>query len=211
MSRHSAVRTPAGTAWIAISLMALAIVGGCDQSITEPVPATVELAPSFGITNAPATSGIVMRDGLTVALSWVDPNTGLRLLIGGDVVALCEGNPNFQVAPLQYADLGDDRIVTLIQGEDLPTSVWGFLPFDCDRYLTEDPAAAGFADLIWTDNDFDGDRLNRINTNVWTLTASGTLSTPSGDAARLSAHQTALYPEPLGPVYVLNSVVRLTR
>jgi len=184
-----------------------ALLAACGDTPTE---APTQVAPSFGIANAPGTSGIVTRGEDLLGLTWVDFNTGLRIAIGFDPVEFCMGAPAFDIAPVQNLDLGDGRIVGLLQGHDLTTSVWGFLPIDCGRFLTEDPAGSGVADLIYTDNDLDGDRPNRQNANVWGFRAHGTLSTPSGGRARLSAHQTVLYPEPGGPFGPLNSVVKLT-
>lgn len=209
MSMRTAVRTPVVMAGIAISAIGLTIMGGCDESATEPTPTVIASTPSFGIVDAPETSGIVMRGETLLGLTWVDVNTGLRLVLGFDPAAWCMGAPTFDVEPFQDVDQGDGRIIDLVQGGDMTTSVWDFLPIDCGRYLTEDPAAYGLANIIGTDNDIDGDRPERKNANIWGWRAFGTLSTPSGGKAQLSAHQTLLYPEPGGPVYLLNGVVRL--
>ena len=75
-----------------------------------------------------------------------------------------------------------NRIMQLIQGTDVRTSVWPFTTFDCSLFQNTPPLAEGFVDLVNTDNDL----LvflnpNNVNHNAFGFTAHGQLNGPNGE------------------------------
>ena len=166
------------------ALLPLAFAACSEQSTV----ASLDQTPAFNFSNAPAESGIIMRGERPAAYTWVDVDSGLRLIIGADINEFCSGIINFDLVAFQDAYLPEGRpILEILQGEDMQTTVWDFLPFDCVLFTSVDPAASGVADLVNTDNDLFGNAGDR-NANAWTFTAQGTLTLASGADAQLSAH-----------------------
>lgn len=80
---------------------------------------------------------------------------------------------------VQYLDnpSEEDRILQLIQGDDIWTTVWLFADLDCELYTTMQPFAAGPVDYLTTDIDLLEDVAFGIpNMNAFNLTA--TASSP---------------------------------
>lgn len=166
------------------ALVVSALVVGCAEQST-----ITESLPQFNFTNAPDASGIVVRDEFPVAFTWVDTKAGTRVTIGVDVFEFCAGIINFDFVPYQDVLLPEDRpLLTLGLGDDMRTTVWPFLDFDCDLFTTVTPLAHGVSDLVHTDNDLFGAQPDDNNANAWGFMAHGILASPSGADAPFHAH-----------------------
>ena len=163
---------------VTLSLAALFVA--CGETPTEQA-----VDPSFGIADAPAVSGIVMRGETPVGLTWADPDKGTRIVTGADIYEFCTGPTDFRLVAFQDVAVSDDQTVRLFQGEDLWTGVFPFTAFDCGLFLSTDPVGIGLADLIGTDNDLGG--YSGTNTNTWGWSVTGKLETPSGKSVNVSA------------------------
>ena len=164
------------------ALVVSAFLAACAES-----PTGTE-SPQFSIADAPAESGIIVRGGFNAAVSWVDAKSGMRVIIGLDIVDLCTGPFTFDFFSFQDLNLPNGRIVEIVQGEDIQTSVWGFLPFDCGQFTTVAPLASGLSDMVVTDNDLFGVAPGDKNANAFGFRAHGSLTRPSGADAAFSAH-----------------------
>ena len=138
----------------------------------------------------PPFSGVVVRDEAPVALTWVDAEAGLRVVVGADLDEFCAGIDNFDLIAFQDVNLPSGRILSNMSGF-MQTTVWDFLDFDCGLFTTIDPVAAGFANLRGTDNDLFGSNIN--NANAWTWMVHGTLEDPWGTQLMLSGHVTRVF------------------
>lgn len=131
-------------------------------------------------------SGIVVRDEIPAAFTWVDFDSGLRVIVGADLDEFCAGNLNFDLVEITDKVQASGRIVSLLKGT-VQTTVWDFLDFDCALFTTIDPVASGDAKLRSTDNDLDGTGPDDRNTNAWGLMAHGRLENTEGDRMSLNA------------------------
>jgi hypothetical protein len=137
----------------------------------------------------PPVSGIVTRgDDLPIGVTWVDEGKGQRILIGLRATEFCLGSDDFALVSFQDVDLTDERFVQIVKGDDLPTDVYPFLDFDCDRFLNEEPVGLGTADIVGTDNDLPGTSPDETNANAWGWSAHGTLTAPDGTDLGVSGH-----------------------
>lgn len=157
------------------------------------------LFSSVAFADPPSNSGIVFRTDLERAFLWWyhDDAKGLGLAVGSDVVSICSGG---QVAPviLRFSDkdIQDGlRLVANRRVEDASASVWPFTEFDCERFLTELPLAAGEVDRSVHDNDWFGNRYCDLknNMNAFSHSIHGTLYSPFGEKRQLSAHYWGLF------------------
>jgi hypothetical protein len=187
--------------------LALFVVVSCDQQPVEPPADQFADAPTFKIEDAPPFSGIVERLGLPDGATWVDDKSGLRLIIGFDVVEYCGGTEDFDL--VWYQDLyRNNGWQGLGQGEDMRTSVWPFLAWDCDMFTTVSPVASGLADLIVNDNAWSGFDPDKNRANSWGKSVHGHLNyTDGGAKAVLSAHIQQVYSDAGG--YKVNSKISL--
>jgi hypothetical protein len=162
--------------------------------------------PQFNAANPPAESGIVVRDDLPIAGTWIDVKAELRVVVGADMLEFCAGIIDFDLVPHHMVFLPGGRDVFLYKGP-MYTTVWPFLDFDCDLFTTVTPLAAGYADVVNTDNDpFSAD----ANTaNPYGFMAHGTLTRPSGEDALFSGHWRALWDYDLNEPVVLSQKIRL--
>ena len=135
----------------------------------------------------PPFSGIVTRGEDTVAVTWVDAEAGLRVIVGADMDEFCAGNEYAGLIAYQDVNLPSGRVVSN-SGAIMQTTVWDFLNFDCALFTTIDPVASGYARVRYVDNDLTGSVVN--NTNSWTFMAQGKLEDPWGTPMILSAHIT---------------------
>jgi len=165
---------------------ALLVAGSLACEPNAPTGVAPQDTPRFSIANAPDASGIIVRDDVPFAVTWIDPKAGTLVVIGADIFEFCGGTINFDIVPFQDAILPDGRIVEVVQGSDMRTSVWPFATFDCDLFTTVTPLATGMSDLVYTDNDLLGSVVN--NANAWGFLAQGSLTRPNGAAAAFSAH-----------------------
>jgi hypothetical protein len=151
----------------------------------ERQPAAPDITPTLGIANAPAQSGIVLRAETQEAWIWSDLKAGLQLDLAFDPVAACTGNFAADWVSFQAASLPNGRL-TFREAGPVQASVWGFVEFDCSRFLTEEPLATGEVNYRSTDNDYFGAGDHSVNS--WGLMANGKLTRPDGGSANLSAH-----------------------
>jgi hypothetical protein len=163
----------------AMTFLLIGLVGCGD----EPAPTAIANLDDVG---PPPASGVVLRDGNPVAYTWVDFDTGLRVIVGADMDEFCAGINNFDIIPYQDVNLPDGRLVTLGKGP-IQTTVWDFLDFDCALFTTVEPVAYGRANFIEVDNDLFGIEEGDKNTNTWAYSARGRLATSDGGTVRLNA------------------------
>lgn len=71
--------------------------------------------------------------------------------------------------------------------------VWPFTDFDCAIFTTIAPLAAGNAEFVNDDNDLLGTPGWEEHTNVWSFSAHGLLTRPTGEVAVLSAERRVSY------------------
>jgi hypothetical protein len=137
------------------------------------------------LADPPAFSGIVERGTDVFATTWVDAAAGTRIVVGADILEYCSGVVNFDSITYQDAVI-NGRLNDIAWGENVTTSVWPFLAFDCNLFENIEPIATGTADWILPDNDLlvTGDQAN-----AWGFNVRGFLATPDGARARVNAHQ----------------------
>ena len=145
------------------------------------------------LADPPPFSGVVERNDYPAAYTWVDFESGLRIVIGADMDEFCSGLLNFDLMAFQDVTIPDGRIVSNGIGEEMQTSVWDFLDFDCALFTSIDPVASGYARLRVLDNDLQGIAEGDTNTNVWTFMAHGKLEDPWGSTFNLKASSTQLF------------------
>ena len=157
------------------------------NSIRPPSSPTGITGDSAGLDEVgpPPVSGIVVRDGIPSAWTWVDTDTGLRVVVGADMDDFCAGIIDFDVVDFQDATLSSGRIIDLGKGM-MTTSVWDFLDFDCALFNTSDPVAYGRSRLLTVDNDLQGTVVN--NTNTWGFMAQGRLMTSDGGTVQFNGY-----------------------
>ena len=150
--------------------------------------------------NGPENPGpIVFRGQTEFGVFYADYKEGLIALHGADVVEYCQ-NPDILFPIVDFQDIlspsDTDRIITLIHGDDVPTSVWPFVDFDCELFLSEQPIATGTVDLVATDNDVFAFFSHEIpNMNAFTLKAHGKLAWTNGEGgvARFNGHSNCIW------------------
>jgi hypothetical protein len=163
------------------------LLSGCaDRSTTGPT-----LRPSFDFTNGPANPGpIVFRFKDVFGVFYADPVRGLSAIHGGNVVEFCNtGGTAFQLVDIQHVlpPQEQGRIIELLKGKDLETTVWPFVNFDCGLFTTITPLATGVVDLVNTDNDLLVFLRDTRNVNAYGFTAQGRLTRPSGAKASFNS------------------------
>lgn len=165
---------------LALTVVFVALAG----CVEEPLP--TEATASLQEVGPPPASGIITREGKPVAYTWVDSDTGMRIVVGADMNEFCSGFNNFDIVPYHEANLPDGRLVSLGKGA-LQTTVWDFLVFDCALFTTEEPVASGRANFMEVDNDLFGIADGDKNTNTWAYSARGRLSATDGGTVQLNA------------------------
>lgn len=192
---------------IALIATGLLLVG-CAEGPTVPSdaghPESVD-TPNLAFENAPAESGIVMRAGVPFAVTWVDGATGFRVVLGADLDEFCNGIINFDIWSLQDVFL-DGRTVGIAKDET-QTSVWDFPSFDCSLYLTRDPVASGYANVIYNDNFAQGTGPDDATANAWGYSAHGTLTDGDGEDVHFSGHLRQKFNNSVG--YSVNTKISL--
>lgn len=146
-----------------------------------------------GVADAQAPSGpVVMRSENSAVLQWwiVDPESGIAAFYGGDIVAICEAEPDaHDLLDLQEVQNPED-VVYVAPGEGIGTSLWDRAPVFrvpglCEDLLTRDgPMATGTADLMFTGRfpETWGDP------STYGMAARASMLTPEGDTLRVNAH-----------------------
>ena len=140
----------------------------------------------------PPASGVVIRDEVEVGLTWVDFDSGLRVILGADIVEFCSGIVDFDVVYRQSVEppIGENWVIERLHGE-VRALVFDFLDFDCELFLNNEPIAAGYAMLTATDNDLNV--AGPPNANAWGYMAHGDVYAPDGVELALSAVVRNLY------------------
>lgn len=170
-------------------LFLLAVVG-CTAELPPTSALEVgdaESVSSAKVGDAPSVSGIIVRDEAPLGVTWVDVKRGLRVVLGADMDEYCNGIVDFDVISYQSATLpnADAAIVRIGQGT-VQATVWSFLDFDCALFTTEAPVASGYADVVSTDNDVEGNDGDDVSANAWGWQAHGTLTDPGGERVQFS-------------------------
>jgi hypothetical protein len=148
-------------------------------------------------TNGPLNPGkIIVRGEDIFLLSTEDYKAGLTAIHNGDVVEYCQGNEEPAVL-IDYQDIYspkyEDRIIEILHGEDVPTTVWPFaVDWEdenwCDMFLTNDPIATGTAKLRATDNDvYAWTYTDNKHSNAFGWTSQGLLYSLSDEPVRFSS------------------------
>ena len=154
------------------------------------------LFSGVAIADPPEASGIVTRGGYEGGWWWADEDTGLGVIIGTDIVALCSGTREFGFVAYSDKDIQDGlRLIRLEKGRNLVASVWPFTEFDCGRFLTELPLATGEVNRLMHDNDLYGPRYCDIknNANAYGENFHGDLYSPTGEKRRFNGRMRGLY------------------
>jgi hypothetical protein len=150
--------------WFASALLA----AGCEGRPADPTTVTVESYAEANVAPAshgqpPSTSGprVVRINGIEVGFHLTDPDKGWSVIYGFDIVSACQGQDvPFDVMSFQdIRGVGQgERVLRLMNGSDMLTSVWPFAPhfIDCSLFTTIPPLATGLADLRSTNNDVTG-------------------------------------------------------
>jgi hypothetical protein len=151
----------------------------------------------------PASSGpIVIRTETAFAVFYADPGAGISAVHGADMDEFCNGIVDFDIVKLQEIDVPEDanRIISLVHGHDVRTSVWPFTDFDCDLFTTTTPLATGTVDMVSTDNDvvvfLNPDNVNH---NAFGWAAHGKLVGPNGEELNFSGHSKTVWDGIPGP------------
>lgn len=154
----------------------------------------------------PPASGVVIRDEAEVGVTWVDFDSGLRVILGADIVEFCSGIIDFDVVNSQSVEppVGEDWIIERLYGE-VRAQVFDFLDFDCDLFVNNEPVAAGYVMLTTTDNDLF--QSGPPNANAWGWMAHGAVYSPDGDVFALSAILRNLYLKKQGRFHSTASIV----
>ena len=96
------------------------------------------------------------------------------------------GDTGFALVDLQSvlppAEQG--RVLLLLQGRDVETTVWATGGFDCDVFTTTTPVATGTVDLTNTDNDLIA--FQHKNHNAFGFVAQGILTRSNGAKANFN-------------------------
>ena len=159
-----------------------------NKSISAALLLTTILSSGPIAADPPALSGIVTRGEAAVARSWVDFDSGLRIVVGADLDEFCAGVDNFDYVEITDIQLASGRIIGLDKGI-VQTTVWDFTDFDCALFTTIDPVASGFARIRTTDNDLLGFEPGDSNTNAFGSMVHGKLEDPYGTRLILNAIQ----------------------
>lgn len=155
----------------------------CERQPAAPDAAN---APSFGISNAPPMSGIVVRNGFPEVPVFGDPSAGLTVVQGVDARVVCT---RFDPADWHIDTYADkqlrDRIVTIGQDKDIPTQVWSYggptHETICAMVLGgAEPLATGVARFVYVSNDLFGTGRGNDVTNA---DSHGLLTRPDGSQA----------------------------
>ena len=142
--------------------------------------------PAFA--DPPAQSGPrVFRYDFNTAFVFSDPDSGLQVTFGLNMLEFCNGIRNFEEFTFMDVLVGEDsnRILGPGYGE-VYTTVWGFTEFDCARFTTELPLAEGMITLrlnvsdvlAWEPNE-------RSNKNSYSFKANGPMWSPANESMRL--------------------------
>jgi hypothetical protein len=176
---------------IATTLM-LALAA-CGEGVQTTAPESPDAPqPAFNFANNPDAGGIITRDEMGLGLFQRDSKTQLQVVLGIDIAEFCGGVWAPDLVARQIVDVPDEanRIVRLLHGTDVRTSVWPNFGFNCGLFTTTTPLATGLSKFVHTDNDvFIFFNPDNKNSNAYGWTAHGVLADPAGDKAPFSAHR----------------------
>lgn len=167
-------------------LIAGLVMAACGETPTQ-TPTMVEAPVAMNFVNAPEVSGVVTRGDGILGMSWIDPDTGLRIILGFDPEELCAGNFNFAVVPTQFVGVNDSREMWVYR-TSVQTTVWDLFDFDCELFADAEPIAVGESRVTYHDNDFSSIQEGETHQNAWGWNVHGILDLAAGGRARLQAH-----------------------
>lgn len=159
----------------------------------KAIVAVTMLISASAYAGPPAQSGVVVRFDTPEFAVIVDQKAGLIAVFGSDPVDLCSGIVDFDTFRIMAVDIQADpeRIAIFAKGE-VRASIWDFVEFRCDQFLTQMPLADGMATLQTTDNDFFVS--SAPNNNPFGFSAHGKLVNPAtGARMNLNAVFKAIY------------------
>jgi len=166
----------------------LILLGVVLVALVAAIPALADPPPSSGPN--------VVRFEDTFAVFYSDARKGLSVTIGADVVEDCNGNFEPELVSIQEIRVPEDanRIIGILKGDDLMTTVWPFTDFDCGLFTTEEPVATGTSDLVLTDNDVLVFLTpDNVNWNAFGFTAHGLLTAQDGSDVRFNGVQRCIW------------------
>jgi hypothetical protein len=152
-----------------------------------------------GTAKAQVNGPVVIRsEDSTVLQLWiVDPETGVAAFYGGDIIAICQNDPDgHNLTDLQTVYGPQELAEVFVQkGRNVGASLWDpappfVVPRLCQNILSRPgPVATGTADIVatgrwptdWSDPD------PKVQT-VYGATARGTMRTPAGETLRVESH-----------------------
>lgn len=148
-------------------------------------------------TNGPENPGgaIVFRGEDIIFLSTEDYESDLTVIHNGDIVEYCLGNEEPAVF-IDFQDIyspnNENRILQLLHGEEVPTTIWPFaVDWEsdfCAMFLAYEPIAVGTARLRLTDNDvYAWTYTDNKYSNAFGWTSQGRLYSPDGEAVRFNS------------------------
>ena len=186
-------------------LLVFLLVGltGCNE---EPTP--TQVTATIDKDSPPAVSGIIVRGETVVAVTWVDWEAGLRVVIGADMDEFCADIYDFDFFAYQDGTLPDGRTFTVGVGGNMQTRVWDFLEWECDLLTTIPPIAVGTSRLMNVDNSLAGVGEDDNFTNTWAWSAQGVLVGADGGRAPFNGFLRQVYGND-GVGYLAVSVINL--
>lgn len=145
-------------------------------------------------------SSVVLRSQTTIMWWVVDAETGRAAFFGGDIVALCDQDPEgYDLLEFQEVEQPNDVATQLVaHGDGIGTTLWEKAPtFSWPTALCRDvraaePLAVGESDLTFSGR-FPTKWADPEVTAPYGLTAQGTLRTPEGEELRLNARYRCVF------------------
>ena len=143
------------------------------------------------IVKAPGDQGamVVRFDGY-IALTWVDWESGYRLVVGLEFAEYCNDIYDFDIVPVMqvYNPVDQDIVNELINARDVYVEVYPAYVWDCERFVNEGPLATGLVKFMSTDNDLYAYLDTNLNprVNSFGSSANGKIFTPEGDIVLLN-------------------------
>jgi hypothetical protein len=141
-----------------------------------------------------APGSVVMRSQNVITWWVVDPSTGLTAFYGGDIIAICNDNPDgYDLLDFQEAHAPNDIATNLVaKGKGIGASLWDHappfrMPALCQDILSRGaPKATGTADLTITGR-FPVTWADPTVVSPFGMTARATMHTPDGQVIRVSS------------------------
>lgn len=165
------------------------------HGVRDILLSTLILAAAAGpLAAQPSSGSVIMRSQNTVTWWVVDEESGRAAFFGGDIVAICQQDPEgYDLLDFQEVEQPNDVATNLVaRGDGIGTSLWAKAPTFAGAALCRDvlaagePLATGSSDLnimarfptTWAEADI---------TMPYGMTARGTVWTPEGEEMSVNA------------------------